>query len=360
MTSSVLSPGAEIVRAACPHDCPDTCAMLVTVEQREGKRVAVKVVGDPGHPTTQGALCTKVSRYLERTYHPDRLLYPQKRVGPKGRGRFTRVSWGEALADIAARLRATAAIDPQRIVPYSYAGTMGLVQGEAMAARFLHKLGASFLDRTICATAGAEAINATLGTRTGTDLEQFQNAQLIVFWGTNAIASNLHLWSRALEAKRRGAKLIAIDPYRSQTAEKCQQHIALLPGTDAALALGIMNVLIARDWLDHDYIARHTLGFAELATRARNFPPQRVAQLCGIDADVVVSLAHDYWHIRPAAIRLNYGMQRAPWPACLRSPATGAMRRAACCCLPAACSTSTTPSCTGRICSLGARRARST
>ncbi len=311
MTSSVASPGAEIVRAACPHDCPDTCAMLVTVEQREGKRVAVKVVGDPDHPTTQGALCTKVSRYLERTYHPDRLLYPQKRIGPKGRGRFMRVSWGEALADIAARLRTIAAIDPQRVVPYSYAGTMGLVQGEAMAARFLHKLGASFLDRTICATAGAEAINATLGTRTGTDLEQFQNARLIVFWGTNAIASNLHLWSRAQEAKRRGAKLIAIDPYRSQTAEKCQQHIALLPGTDAALALGIMNVLIARDWLDHDYIARYTLGFDELAARARNFPPQRVAQLCGIDADIVESLAHDYWHIRPAAIRLNYGMQRA-------------------------------------------------
>jgi anaerobic selenocysteine-containing dehydrogenase len=311
MPDADASVSHEIVKAACPHDCPDTCAMLVTVERRAGRRVAVRVAGDPAHPPTQGVLCTKVSRYLERTYHPDRLLHPLKRVGRKGEGRFVRVPWDEALAHIAARLRAIAAVDPQRIVPYSYAGTMGLVQGEAMASRFFHKLGASFLDRTICATAGAEALNYTLGTRTGTDVEQFNNSRLIVFWGANAITSNLHLWSRAQEAKRRGAKLIAIDPYRSLTAEKCHQHIALLPGTDAALALGLVHVLVREGWLDRDYIARHTLGFDALTARAAEFTPARVAQLCGITAQEVEGLAHDYWHIRPAAIRLNYGMQRA-------------------------------------------------
>jgi anaerobic selenocysteine-containing dehydrogenase len=304
-------PGTEVVRAACPHDCPDTCAMLVTVKREGGRRVAIKVAGDPSHPTTAGSLCTKVSRYLERTYHPDRLLHPLKRVGRKGEGRFERVSWESALAEIAARLKSVAAIDPQRIVPYSYAGTMGMVQGEAMAQRFFHRLGASFLDRTICATAGAEALQATLGTRDGTDVEQFGNARLIVFWGTNAIASNLHLWSRAQEAKRRGSKLIAIDPYRSLTAEKCHQHIALLPGTDGAFALGVAHVLIREGWLDRDYIERHTLGFEPLAARAREFDPARVAAICGITAAEVEQFAREYWEIRPAAIRLNYGMQRA-------------------------------------------------
>jgi anaerobic selenocysteine-containing dehydrogenase len=301
----------SIVKAACPHDCPDTCAMEVTVEERAGTRVAIKVAGSAAHPNTAGVLCTKVSRYLERTYHPQRVLTPLRRVGRKGEGRFAPVSWDEALTDIAARLRAIAAVDPQRIVPYSYAGTMGLVQGESMAQRFLHKLGASLLDRTICATAGGDGLNYTLGTRAGTDPEQFENSRLIIFWGCNAIASNLHLWTRAQEAKRRGARLVAIDPYRSLTAEKCHQHIALLPGTDGALALGLMHVLIRENWLDRDYIERHTLGFEALAERAAQFDPARVAALCGITAVEVEQLAHDYWHTRPAAIRLNYGMQRA-------------------------------------------------
>ena len=304
-------PGLEVVRAACPHDCPDTCAMLVTVRREGGKRVAIKLAGDPSHPTTAGTLCTKVSRYLERTYHADRLLHPLKRVGRKGEGRFARVSWDEALETIAARLRAIAAVDPQRIVPYSYAGTMGMVQGEAMAQRLFHKLGASFLDRTICATAGGEALTATLGTRDGTDIEQFQNAKLIVFWGANVIASNLHLWSRAQEAKRHGARLIAIDPYRSLTAEKCHQHIALLPGTDGAFALGVMHVLVREGWLDRDYIERYTLGFEALAARAREFDPPRVAAICGITSGEIEQFAREYTKTRPAAIRLNYGMQRA-------------------------------------------------
>jgi anaerobic selenocysteine-containing dehydrogenase len=307
---NAAAPGESVVRAACPHDCPDTCAMLVTVREENGRRVAVKIAGDPAHPTTAGALCTKVSRYLERTYHPDRVLHPLRRAGRKGEGRFERVSWDEALADIAGRLQGIAARDPQRIVPYSYAGTMGLVQGEAMASRFFHRLGASLLDRTICATAGGEALAATLGTRLGTDIERFQDARLIVFWGTNAIASNLHLWSRAQEAKRRGAKLIAIDPYRSLTAEKCHQHIALMPGTDGAFALGVIHVLVREGWLDRDYIERYTLGFEALAERARGFDPDRVAALCGIRADEITGFAREYWEARPAAIRLNYGMQR--------------------------------------------------
>jgi len=307
---SALAVAESVVRAACPHDCPDTCAMLVTVREEGGRRVAVKIAGDPDHPTTRGVLCTKVSRYLERTYHPERVLHPLRRVGHKGEGRFETVSWDEALDDIAARLKRIAAVDAQRIVPYSYAGTMGLVQGEAMASRFFHRLGASFLDRTICATAGGEALQYTIGVRTGPAMEAFADAKLIILWGTNAIASNLHLWSFVQQAKRQGAKLVAIDPYRSDTAEKCHQHIALLPGTDGALALGLAHVLIREGWLDRDYIDHYTLGFAELAQRAEAFPPERVARLCGITAAEVEQLARDYWRIRPAAIRLNYGMQR--------------------------------------------------
>jgi anaerobic selenocysteine-containing dehydrogenase len=301
---------ATQVRAACPHDCPDTCALLVTVEDG----VATEVKGDPEHPTTQGVLCTKVSRYVERTYHPDRILHPLRRVGKKGEGKFERISWDQALDEIATRLKGIAARDPQAILPYSYCGTMGLVQGETMSSRFFNKLGASFLERTICATAGATGYKYTIGGSIGTDLEHFQDAKLILIWGGNPIASNLHLWMRAQEAKRRGAKLIAIDPYRSLTAEKCHQHIALLPGTDAALALGMMHVLIAEDLLDHDYVARYTLGFDELKARAAEWTPERTASTCGITVEEVVQLARDYGHAarrnEPVAIRLNYGLQR--------------------------------------------------
>ncbi|WP_292931178.1 molybdopterin oxidoreductase family protein [Noviherbaspirillum sp.] len=300
----------SIVRATCPHDCPDTCALLVTVTDG----VATEVRGDPDHPTTAGVLCTKVSRYTERTYHKDRLLYPMKRIGRKGEGKFERISWDEALDTIAARLKEIAARSPQAILPYSYCGTMGLVQGESMAARFFHKLGASLLDRTICSAAGGVGYKYSIGARIGTDVEQFQNAKLILIWGGNPIASNLHFWMRAQEAKRRGAKLIAIDPYRSLTAEKCHQHIAPLPGTDAALALGMMHVLIAENLLDEDYIARHTLGFDQLQERVREWTPQRTAQTCGITVEEVEQLAREYGATarrgEPVAIRVNYGVQR--------------------------------------------------
>jgi anaerobic selenocysteine-containing dehydrogenase len=298
------------VRGVCPHDCPDTCALLVTVE--DGVATAVK--GDPDHPTTAGVLCTKVARYTERTYHADRLLYPLRRIGNKGEGKFERISWDEALRTITARLKPIAERAPQAILPYSYCGTMGLVQGESMSMRFFNKIGASLLDRTVCATAGATGYRYTIGGSVGTDMEEFQNAKLIIIWGGNPIASNLHFWTRAQEAKRNGAKLIAIDPYRSLTAEKCHQHIALLPGTDAALALGLMHVLIAEDLLDRDYIDQHTLGFEQLKARAAEWTPERVAETCGITATEVIELARLYGGTakagEPVAIRVNYGVQR--------------------------------------------------
>jgi len=298
----------HIVRGACPHDCPDTCALLTTVENGR----AIEVRGAPDHPATAGVLCTKVARYLDRTYSDQRLLHPMKRVGKKGEGRFARISWDEALETIATRFAeiARSADGPQAIVPYSYAGTMGLLQGSSMDRRFFHRLGASLLDRTICASAGKAGWGAAIGASVGMDVEQFENSRLIVIWGSNAVTSNLHFWTRAQEAKRRGAKLIAIDPYRSVTAEKCHEHIALLPGTDGALALGVMHVLIAEELLDRDYIDRYTLGFTELAARAAEWSPQRVAQTCGIEAAQVTALARDLGTIKPAAIRVNYGMQR--------------------------------------------------
>lgn len=294
------------VHAACPHDCPDTCAIRVTVENG----VAVKVQGDPDHPPTHGALCTKVSRYPERTYHPERVLHPLKRVGPKGSGQFVRVTWEEALADIASRLKAIAARDPEAVLPYSYAGTMGLLQGESMDRRFFHKLGASQLDRTICSSAGGDALAATYGGKVGMHLEHYADSKLILIWGSNSIASNLHFWTFAQKAKREGAKLICIDPRKTETADKCHQHVALLPGTDGALALGLMHELIVNDWLDHDYIERHTDGWPGLRERALQWPPERAAEVCGITAGEVRQLARDYATTKPAAIRLNYGMQR--------------------------------------------------
>jgi anaerobic selenocysteine-containing dehydrogenase len=299
-------PEVKVVRTACPHDCPDTCGMLVSV--KDG--VAVRIEGDPSMPFSQGTLCTKVAHYLERTYAPDRVLHPMRRTGPKGRGEFRRIGWDEAFDEIAARLKALAAEDPETILPLSYAGTMGMVQYSSMDRRFFHRLGASRLDRTLCSSAGKAGIKATLGGSVGMDPERFVDSKLIILWGANPIVSNLHLWSRVQEAKRRGARVIAIDPYRSLSAEKCTQHVAPLPGTDGALALAMMHVLIAEGLIDRDYIARHTLGFEPLATRVAQYTPRWAAQVCGLEADEIVALARAYGTVKPAAIRLNYGMQR--------------------------------------------------
>ncbi len=296
-----------VIRAACPHDCPDTCAMLVTVEN--GK--AIKVEGAKDHPTTDGFLCTKVNRYLERTYSEQRVLYPMKRVGDKGKGIFTRISWDEAIETIASKFAAIAnEYGAEAILPYSYAGTMGILQGSSMDRRFFHKLGASLLDRTICATAGAAGYKATIGASIGTNMEHFDEAKLIVIWGSNPITSNVHLMPYILEAKRRGAKLIAIDPYRSLTVEKCHQHIAPLPGTDGAFALAVMNVLINENLIDADYIEKYTIGFELLKERVQEYSPSRAAEICGLPEEIIVNFAREYATTAPAAIRLNYGMQR--------------------------------------------------
>ena len=295
-----------VVRGACPHDCPDTCALVTTVQ--DGR--AVKLQGNPDHRHTAGVLCTKVSRYIERNDHPERLTQPLRRAGPKGAGRFEPVSWEVALDDIADRLARLSCNNPDTILPYSYAGTMGLVQGESMDRRFFHQLGASLLDRTICSTAGGDAFVYTLGGKVGMRVEFFAEAKLILIWGSNSIASNLHFWRHAQAAKRAGARLVCIDPRRTETADKCDEHIALLPGTDGALALALMHELVAHDWLDHDYIANHTLGWEALRERALQWPPERAAAVCGVPAQQIRDLARTYGTTKPAAIRLNYGMQR--------------------------------------------------
>lgn len=282
--------------------------MLVEVE---GGR-ATRVSGDPDHPTTKGFLCTKVARYLERVYNPDRVLYPMRRTGAKGEGRFERISWDEALDTIARRFRelAESSDGPEAILPYSYGGTMGVVNNGSMDRRFFHRLGASKLARTICAAAGGEALNYTLGAKIGTDMENFHLARLIVLWGTNTLSSNIHLWPEIKEALANGAKLIGIDPYRNHTLDHCHQLIQVRPGTDAAFALAMMNVIIGEGLEDRDYIERHTVGFEKLRERAAEFPPARAAGICGVTEDEIVSFAREYATTRPAVIRINYGLQR--------------------------------------------------
>ena len=283
--------------------------MLVTVEDGRATRIA----GSREHSFTDGFLCTKVSKYLERTYHPDRLLYPQIRTGAKGEGTFRRATWDEALSMIAARLRGIidSAEGPQAILPYSYAGTMGLVNGEAMASRFFRIIGASFLDRTICATAGGEALELTYGAKMGTDPETVDQARLIILWGTNTLTSNPHLWPFIRRAKEQGARTICIDPLRTRTADACQEHVPIRPGTDAALALGMIHVLF-RDGLENSqYLDKMTLGWEALRERVlRDYPPNRVAAICRLPVETVERLGRLYGTTRPSFIRLNYGLQR--------------------------------------------------
>src|SRR5687767_11023910 len=299
---------ATIVRAACPHDCPDTCAMLVTVE--DGR--ATKVAGDPDHPFTQGFLCTKVNRYLERTYHPERLLRPMRRIGRKGEGRFEPISWDDALDEIAERLTSIArsADGPQAILPYSYAGTMGFVQSSSMDRRFFHLLGASKLDRTICSMAGTVGMRMTVGANIGADGEGLPESDLVLLWGTNTLTSNPHLWPFVLQARERGAPIIAIDPLRTRTAAQCDEWIGIRPGTDAALALGMMHVLFAEGMEDQDFLTRYTLGEAQLRGRVREYTPERVASITGVDEARIIDLALRYGQSRAAFIRVNYGLQR--------------------------------------------------
>lgn len=298
----------KVVRAVCPHDCPDTCSMTVTVQ--EGRAVSLK--GDTEHPFTAGFLCQKVTRYLERVYHPDRLKFPLLRTGPKGAGLFRRISWDEAIDRITTKFQeiASSPDGPQAILPYSYAGTMGKLHGSSLDRRFFHRLGASLLDRTICATAGAAACDITLGTRAVVDPDTVEQSRYIINWGSNTSVTNMHLWTIMHRARKAGAKIVTIDPYKCKTAQKSDWWIPIRPGTDAALALGMMHILWRDGLQDDDYLAKYCLGGPELRERVREYPPDRVSDITGIPVADIEKLTREYATTRPAFIRVNYGLQR--------------------------------------------------
>ena len=300
---------AATLHSVCALDCPDACSLLINVDETgRGSRLR----GNPDHPITQGFLCGKVARYLEREYSPDRLLYPLRRVGAKGEGRFERLGWDSALDLIAERLQAVAReFGPEAILPYSYAGTMGLLNGSGMDRRFFHRLGASRLDRTICSSAGAAGLTEALGVRYAMDTEHFRHSKLIIAWGANILGTNVHLWPFVVEARRNGAKFYVIDPRQNRTGKLADRYYAIRPGTDAALAFAMMHVITAEGLEDKDYVAAHTLGFAELKEKVKEWDPRRAAEATGIPAEDIVELAREYASTRPAAIRLNYGVQRS-------------------------------------------------
>ncbi|MGA8108004.1 MAG: molybdopterin-dependent oxidoreductase [Acidobacteriaceae bacterium] len=306
------------VHAVCSHDCPDSCGVLVTID--EGGR-ATRLRGDPDHPVTRGFLCGKVAKYLDRVYSPDRLLHPMRRRPGVARGSlpsgrevefFERISWDEALDTVATRLEAIAREHgPESILPYSYAGTIGVLGYGSMDRRFFHRLGASQLDRTICATTGGQALVSVYGRKLGTDTEAFRHARLIVAWAANIHGNNIHLWPFVEEARRNGARLIVIDPYATRTARAADWHIPINPGTDSALALGLMHILVRDNLYDRDYVARWTCGFDQLRERIAEYPPDRVSTLTGIPVADVERLAREYATTTPAVIRMNYGVQRS-------------------------------------------------
>jgi molybdopterin guanine dinucleotide-containing S/N-oxide reductase-like protein len=333
----------QVVHAACPHDCPDACGVLITVQ--DGR--ATKIQGDPEHPVTRGFLCAKVAKYLDRVYSPDRVLYPMRRIAPRGpvagqrsfaphdrvkdpvphdqsphkpdpheqnphQQTWERISWDQALDEIAARFRAiTAEFGSEAILPYSFGGTLGALNSASMDRRFFHRLGASQLERTICSAAGEAGLESVLGVKLGTEPEQFRHSKYIIAWASNIHANNVHLWPFITEARRNGAKLVVIDPYRTRTAQCADWYLPINPGTDAALALGMMHLIIGENRHDADYVAKYTLGFEELREKVKEYPPERVAQWTGIAADDIRKLAREYATVRPSVIRLNYGVQRS-------------------------------------------------
>jgi anaerobic selenocysteine-containing dehydrogenase len=303
----------KVVHAACPHDCPDACGVLVTVE--DGR--ATRIQGDPSHPVTRGFLCAKVTKYLDRVYSPERVLYPMRRVAPKGQGKgnagdFVRISWDQALSEIANRFRQISAeFGPEAILPYSYAGNMGVLSYAGMSHRFFHRLGASQLNRTICATAGGDALITVTGSKLGTEPEQFAHSKYVIAWGANIHGNNVHLWPFIEEARRNGAKLVVIDPYKTRTARCADWYLPINPGTDVALALAMMHVIINENLFDAEYVSKYTLGFEKLKERVQEYPPERVGQITGISAGDIQTLAREYATTTPAVIRVNYGVQRA-------------------------------------------------
>ena len=312
----------RVVHAACPHDCPDACGVLITIE--DGR--ATRIQGDPDHPVTRGFLCAKVAKYLDRVYSPDRVLYPMRRVTPMGRAphrgvagdgaratqAFQRITWDEALDEIKQKFESIIAQHgPEAILPYSYGGTLGALNGASMDRRFFHRLGASQLERSICSDAGELGLQSVIGIKMGTEPEQFVHSRYIIAWASNIHGNNVHLWPFIEEARRKGAKLVVIDPYRTRTAKLADWYLPINPGTDAALALGMMHVIISENLFDADYVSRYTVGFEDLKARAQQYPPAKVAHWTGISAADIRQLAREYATVRPSVIRVNYGIQRS-------------------------------------------------
>jgi anaerobic selenocysteine-containing dehydrogenase len=308
----------KVVHAACPHDCPDACGVLITVE--DGR--ATRIQGDPSHPVTRGFLCGKVAKYLDRVYSPERVLYPMRRAAPKGitaRGQgsddahnFERITWDQALEEITERFKQIVSeFGSEAILPYSYGGTLGVLNGASMDRRFFHRLGASQLARNICSAAGEAGLKSVIGVKLGTEPEQFPHSRYIIAWASNIHGNNVHLWPFIQQARRAGAKLVVIDPYRTRTAACADWYIPINPGTDAALALGMMHVIINEELYDVDYLERCTLGFEQLRQKVQEYFPERVAQWTGIVSSDILKLAREYATSRPAVIRLNYGVQRS-------------------------------------------------
>lgn len=300
---------APWLHSVCALDCPDACSLLVQVDPATGR--ATRLKGNPHHPITQGFLCGKVAKYLDRQYHPDRLLYPLARTGPKGSGQFRRISWPEAIDTITQNLTATIQTHgAQAILPYSYAGTMGLLNAAGMDRRFFHRLGASRLDRTICSSAGGAALIAAMNTRLGTEPEQFPHSKLILAWGANVLTTNVHLWPFIVQARRNGARFIVIDPIRTKTAALADQHIPIHPGADLALALSLAHVIF-RDHLEDPTYLPHIHDLDDYKAVAAAMPPDRAEQLTGVPAATIEALATQLATTHPAVIRVNYGVQRS-------------------------------------------------
>jgi anaerobic selenocysteine-containing dehydrogenase len=299
----------KIVRGACPHDCPDTCAMLYTVENDR----LIDVKGDPDHPMTRGGLCVKLKNFPEHHYQEDRILYPMRRVGAKGAGEFEPITWAEALAEI--KHRWTEIIDTygsQAIMPHAYLGHQGVLNGLTSGDAFFNRLGSSVAEKTYCESGSSTAWIMTVGPTGGLDVESMAHSKYIIVWGMNMVSTNLHGWPFLLEArKNNGAKIVVIDPARSRTAAAADWHIPIRPGTDGALALGLINEIIAQGLVDTDYVANYTVGYEELAERAGQYPAERVEQITGIPAQDIRTLAREYATSQPAAIRQGVAIERS-------------------------------------------------
>jgi anaerobic selenocysteine-containing dehydrogenase len=273
----------------------------------------VEVTGDPEHPMTRGGLCVKLKDYAEHHYNPDRLLHPMKRVGPKGSGQFEQISYDEALAEI--KKRWTGIIDefgPQAIMQHAYLGNQGTLNGLTSGDAFFNRLGATIGEKTYCESGSSTAWIMTVGPTGGLDVESLAHSKYIIVWAMNMMSTNLHAWPFILAARKKGAKLVVIDPIRTRTAKQADWYIPIRPGTDGALALGMMNVIIAEDLVDHDYVEKYTLGFDELKARAEQYPPEKVAEITGIPVEDIYQLAREYATNQPSAIREGVALERSP------------------------------------------------